>query len=203
MTSTARYAPRQRCNSAFSLVELLVVVTILAVLIAILLPALSGVRRQAKRTACASNLRQVGVAMREYLNDTNDRLPYASLLPSVGPAPLRVDEPIFIADVLLDSAGGEPEVFRCPNDFEGGDRLAPNVGKSYFRSEKSSYEYRVQLGGQKLAEVAGRINDRSDRVVAENALWIMRDYDNFHAEAGEPGARRYLYSDGHVTDFEN
>jgi hypothetical protein len=31
----------------------------------------------------------------------------------------------------------------------------------------------------------------------------MRDYNNFHGESGEPGARRYLYIDGHVADFEN
>jgi hypothetical protein len=31
----------------------------------------------------------------------------------------------------------------------------------------------------------------------------MRDFNNFHGEPGKDGARRYLYYDGHVTDFEN
>jgi hypothetical protein len=44
---------------------------------------------------------------------------------------------------------------------------------------------------------------RADLKVADNAFWVMRDFNNFHGSGGKPGARRYLYSDGHVTDFEN
>jgi hypothetical protein len=47
------------------------------------------------------------------------------------------------------------------------------------------------------------LSERIDSTVADNAFYVMRDYDNFHGAGGKPGARRYLYSDGHVTDFEN
>ncbi len=188
---------------AFTLIELLVVISVLALLMSVLLPALRGARTQAKRTACASNLRQIGIGFQEYLSDSRGRMPYASQMPSVSPLPLQGDRPIFIADVLLGSVGGEPKVFRCPNDFADSGRLEPNAGKSYYESEKSSYEYRRGLGGQSLDELAKRMSGRSSRVIADNMIYIMRDYFNFHAAAGEPGARRYLYVDGHVTDYEN
>lgn len=53
----------------FTLVELLIVIGIIAILIALLLPALQKARRQAKMTACMSNLRQIGTTVIMYCND--------------------------------------------------------------------------------------------------------------------------------------
>ena len=62
-------------RSGFTLVELLVVIGIIALLIAILLPTLSKARESARRTECASNLRQVGIAVRFYALDSRDQVP--------------------------------------------------------------------------------------------------------------------------------
>ena len=189
---------------AFTLIELLVVIAIIATVIAILLPALRGTRIQAKRAACATNLRQVGIGLRAYIGHNNDRMPFASFMPSTGPFPLQTDEPIAIAQVLLEDVGDEPKVFECPNDLPGATvRPQPNANSSFYQSEGSSYEYRRGLGGQLMEEVAARFGRFGNRVVSDNMVWIMRDYTNFHGEGGKPGARRYLYVDGHVTDFEN
>lgn len=59
--------------SAFTLVELLVVVGIIAVLAALLLPALAAAKESAKRAICASNLRQLGLATRLYWDEHRDR----------------------------------------------------------------------------------------------------------------------------------
>jgi len=46
------------------------------------------------------------------------------------------------------------------------------------------------------------IKKRRDKTLNENQIWIMSDYWNFHAPAGAPGSRRYLYLDGRVEDYE-
>ena len=196
-----RTQPRGR--QGFSLVELLIVIAIIGALAALLMPALRGTRIQARRTACAARLKQIGVGLQSYLNGSRERFPWASYMPSVGPAPLDREQPIYLAEVLLPEVGGDTTVFACPNDESGRARPAPNAGRSYFESERSSYEYRVQFGGRTVRDVVNGFGRFGNRIVAENAIWILRDYDNFHGPGGQPGARRYLYLDGHVTDFEN
>src|SRR5881227_3883089 len=76
MTKTIRPTSRQTSGrGAFTLVELLVVIGIIAVLLAILLPTLSKARERSQRTACLSNLHQLGAGMIMYAGQFRDRLP--------------------------------------------------------------------------------------------------------------------------------
>ena len=65
-----RYANQQR---AFTIIELLVVIGVIAVLSAILLPAIGTARNNAKTTTANSNLRQIGTAVAKYQNQNKDR----------------------------------------------------------------------------------------------------------------------------------
>lgn len=61
--------------SGFTLIELLVVISIIALLAALAIPAIGKAMERGKSVACASNLRQIGIGIRAYMNDNDDRLP--------------------------------------------------------------------------------------------------------------------------------
>lgn len=66
---------RDRKRKAFTLIELLVVIAIIAILAAMLMPALSSARERARQSVCMSNIRQVGINFQFYLNSCQEYLP--------------------------------------------------------------------------------------------------------------------------------
>jgi prepilin-type N-terminal cleavage/methylation domain-containing protein len=148
-----RVAPSSR--RAFTLVELLVVITILAILMALMLPTLASAREKGWRTACLSNLRQMGIAIQAYANDSEGRIPYGpkapaftspfDLYPSTG-APtslisLGSGAPVGLGLLLKDQLCNQPKALFCPSSDQPMDANAQlaNVGT---RQAQCSFYYR-------------------------------------------------------------
>ena len=68
-----------KAQRGFTLIELLVVIAIISILAAILFPAFASAREKARQISCASNIRQLGLAFTQYVQDNDETLPNAAL----------------------------------------------------------------------------------------------------------------------------
>lgn len=211
----------------FSLIELLVVIGLIAVLLGLLMPALSHSRRSARALQCKSNLRQLGHALHMYRNDHNGWFypigydPYTGEFRSDAfgtsvppherwpmktfkvrfPSPMPYDPAAYTQEPYdpdgFPATPFTPEVLRCPADVE------PYDAHSYCLNGHIA-DYRNRTRGTGLGGKSA-----SDIVLAGEKFTFQRDYymqsEDF-ARVVEPlrhGIRlrsNYLYLDGHVDN---
>jgi len=151
MKNPARSSP----PGGFSLVELLVVIVTMAILAALLLPALSSAKAKSKGIACLSNLKQLGIAIRAYADDSAGNIPFGpeappfisplDLYPSTG-APtslisLNGGAPVALGLLLQGYVASQPKILFCPgsDQFVDSDAQLAQVGVG---QAQCSYYYR-------------------------------------------------------------
>jgi prepilin-type N-terminal cleavage/methylation domain-containing protein len=116
---------RSRALRGFTLIELLVVIAIIGILVSMLLPVLGKAKQKAQGIQCMNNHRQLSLAWRMYVDDSNDVLPFAQFdnawitgtLDFSGSNPSNWDPDVDIKKSLLwPNCGKAVGIFKCPAD---------------------------------------------------------------------------------------
>lgn len=167
---------------AFTLVELLVVIGVIALLASLLLPALVRGKESARAAKCMSNLRQIGIALRVHVHDHEDLMP----MMTNAPAPPGAIPPTAPNIVLAPDLSGGTNVFECPSDDQ-----------DLFRQTGSSYLWNALLNGQPADRLSITLFGVTLNLL-DHGTPLFYDKDQFHRARGPGQERNVLYADGHV-----
>lgn len=173
---------------AFTLVELLVAIAIIAILAALLLPVFSRTKAQGRQTACLSNLRQFGFALQTYASDNDGGL-VGNLPANPGSnswvlgnlqIPDQSTNPAGLRQGLLFAYISQPAVYRCPADPSQTD------GQPHVRS----YSMNGWLGSRCLETYPGQagyrtfVRDSELATVGPAKIWAIMDEHELSIDDG-------------------
>ena len=165
----------RRPHHGFTVIELLVTITIVGVLAAILFPVFSRAREQGRKTTCASQLKQLGVAVRLYVDDWK-RLPIIAAQPSVTPHKPRLT-------AALAHYSKSDAIYRCPTD------------SAYYLAQGSSYGWVELFDGLSPLHLRFMSYDLSQAP-------CLLDAEAWHGASSPQGGKNGVWYDGHVKFIE-
>jgi len=205
-----------RSKDGFTLLELLAVIAIVAILAALLLPVANRAKDSARRTACLNNLKQIGLGIRLYADDSQDASPRREI-----PALWTTNSPWHVYKGLMKSyaglrgaSSGQDRLFACPADkFYYPDSGARRVSESHHRQpiyDYSSYAFNAGNYNTNFPGIAGlqlnaiRDPGRTILIAEAPALWPYswhrprRDADYINDSHFNNARNMIGFVDGHV-----
>lgn len=188
----------------FSLIELMVAISIIAILLGIILAAMPKVREAGLRAACGANLHGIGVGIEAYKQDNGEKHPSARYMP---PPMLSGDEDPPLNTALNDYIEWNNPAYRCPGDSVVYDlEYTTDAGET--KNCGMSYTYITGLSGVTFDQsFFARFLNRTPTNTP-----VAHDYDGgtFELQDGEEirvgffhSERTVLFVDGHVGEIES
>ncbi|HEX8834951.1 MAG TPA: prepilin-type N-terminal cleavage/methylation domain-containing protein [Abditibacteriaceae bacterium] len=168
-------SPRPSRHRAFTLIELLIVIAVIGILAALIFPVFSRIKETGRRTACASNMKQLGMAFQQYIQDNSRRMPNAvdglfgagkkggwTYYGTFGTGANETDPVVGAAD--FDPTQGSlyqytknSQIYVCPSDSE-----AANKSKQSYAANACVFSKSSLCPGATEAET-GKLNDGTCR----------------------------------------
>ena len=200
----------KRLRGAFTLVELLVVIGIIALLLSILMPSLRKARSIAMRLACASNLKQISLAMNLYLNGNENTYPCAQDPVSTAPAYwlwMGRGWRGFVEPYLGDNIdANNPSALFCPQD---------HIAKDKYESTSYAYSMAFYHSPEQIDDMNSpadtyanpqpSVPQRSVNVARPSGKILIGEWLSNHSAIDRDsgwwcwqGSRNYVFVDGHV-----